>query len=201
MRCVCPCFDRLRFANVGTEKHEGLPSPGVAVRKRPCSKGILICKSILVPFPVPFLVPVCGIEVNSAEETNRGKLPFLLGYCHGCAEESAGCFFGWFLAQGSRSAGVVWGRRAQGSHCGHLALPALLGSFPCEVNGLRLGLTLSCPVRDDERWKSERRLSWLSLWDGWGLWVLWLLPLTLTSRGGDNLSSYHLFLIRKYLIV
>lgn len=62
-----------------------------------------------------------------------------------------GCFFGWFLAHGSRSAGVVRGRRAQGSHCGRLALPALVGSFPCEVNGLRLGLTLSCPVCDDER--------------------------------------------------
>ena len=133
-----PCFDRLCFAHVGTEKHEGLPSPGVAVWKRPRNEGILICKSILVPFPV------CGIEVNSAEERNGvgGKVLFLLGYRHGCAEEeSVGCFFGWFLTHGSRSAGVVRGRRAQGSRCGRLALPAPLGSFPRGVNGLRLDST------------------------------------------------------------
>lgn len=82
-----PCFDRLRFANIGARKHEGLPSPHVAVWKRPRNDVILICKSILLPFPVR------GIEVNSAEGRNRGKMLFLLG---------CGCGMLFWVVLGSR---------------------------------------------------------------------------------------------------
>lgn len=140
---MCPCFDRLHFANVGTRKREGLPSPGAAVWKRPPNEGILICKSVLVPFPV------CGTEVNSAEERNRGKVPFLLGYRRGCAEEeSVGCFF--WVVLGSRQQ-VGW-RGARQTHTGFplrsLGSAGSVGEFPSWSKWPETGFDVSRPVCD-----------------------------------------------------
>lgn len=74
---------------------------------------------------------MCSAEVNSAEDRNWGKVPFLLGTTAAVQRRDAFLGASWLAAAGQLvcEAGT------------RLALPAPLWSFPGGVSGLRRGLT------------------------------------------------------------